>query len=267
MSKEQNKIKLDDNSHNPTETSVKLDVSDLNNSNNQVEPLDSKIRYTSSLSSKNDAPPKPIQEQNVDVLPTLSNQIKTEESMLPPYVHGTLNEPIISTLKRDLLNIWYKMTFVLNPFADQRKKNYHIAQWDLWGPLIFTTIFSLTTSIEAGEFEFVLVFAVFWLGTVMIYFNGIMIGITLSFCSYGCLLGYSLVPLVIASIPFSIFDFNIVIKFLMVLVFGVWSMYVSLRFMKAKVKMEKMFLVMYPICLFYLFFMGFLLTNHEVEKK
>ena len=264
MSKEQNEIKLDDNSHNFTETSIKLDVSDLNNSNNQVEPLDSKIRYTSSLSSKNDEPPKPILEQNVDVL---SSQIKTEESMLPPYVHGTLNEPIISTLKRDLLNIWYKMTFVLNPFADQRKKKYHIAQWDLWGPLIFTTIFSLTTSIEAGKFEFVLVFAVFWLGTVMIYFNGIMIGITLSFCSYGCLLGYSLVPLVIASIPFSIFDFNIVIKFLMVLVFGVWSMYVSLRFMKAKVKMEKMFLVMYPICLFYLFFMGFLLTNHEVEKK
>ena len=128
MLKEQNEIKLDDNSHNPTENSIKLDVSDLNNTNNQEEPLDSKIRYSSSLSSKNSEPPKPIQEQNVDVLPTLSSQIKTEESMLSPYFQGTLNEPILSTLKRDLLNIWTKMTFVLNPFADQRKKNYHIAQ-------------------------------------------------------------------------------------------------------------------------------------------
>ena len=94
----------------------------MENTNNQEEPLDSKIRYNSSLSSKNEEPPKPIQEQKVDVLPTLSNQIKTEESMVPPYFHGTLNEPILSTLKRDLLNIWYKMPFVLNPFADQRKK-------------------------------------------------------------------------------------------------------------------------------------------------
>ena len=52
MLKEQNEIKLDDNSHNPTENSIKLDVSDLNNTNNQEEPLDSKIRYSSSLSSK-----------------------------------------------------------------------------------------------------------------------------------------------------------------------------------------------------------------------
>ena len=267
MSKEQNEIKLDDSSHNRSENSIKLDVSDLNNTNNQEEPLDSKIRYNSSFSSKNDEPPKPIQEQKVDVLPTLSNQIKTEESMVPPYFHGTLNEPILSTLKRDLLNIWFKMTFVLNPFADQSKKNYHIAQWDLWGPLIFTTIFSLTTSIEAGEFQFVLIFSVFWLGTVMIYFNGIMIGVKLSFCSYGCLLGYSLVPLVIASIPLSIINFHIVVEFMIVLVFGIWSIYVSLRFMKTKITMEKMFLVMYPICLFFIFFMGFLLTNHEVEKE
>ena len=187
--------------------------------------------------------------------------------MVTLYFHGTLNEPILSTLKRDLLNIWFKMTFVLNPFADQSKKNYHIAQWDLWGPLIFTTIFSLTTSIEAGEFQFVLIFSVFWLGTVMIYFNGIMIGVKLSFCSYGCLLGYSLVPLVIASIPLSIINFHIVVEFMIVLVFGIWSIYVSLRFMKTKITMEKMFLVMYPICLFFIFFMGFFLTNHEVEKE
>ena len=62
-----NEIKLDDSSHNRSENSIKLDVSDLNNTNNQEEPLDSKIRYNSSFSSKNDEPPKPIQEQKVDV--------------------------------------------------------------------------------------------------------------------------------------------------------------------------------------------------------
>ena len=83
-----NEIKLDDSYHNRSENSIKLDVSDLNNTNNQEEPLDSKLRYNSSLSSKNDEPPKPIQEQKVDVLPTLSNQIKTEEST-EPIEHST----------------------------------------------------------------------------------------------------------------------------------------------------------------------------------
>ena len=269
MLKEQNEIKLDDNSHNPTENSIKLDVSDLNNTNNQEEPLDSKIRYSSSLSSKNSEPPKPIQEQNVDVLPTLSSQIKTEESMLSPYFQGTLNEPILSTLKRDLLNIWYKMTFVLNPFADQRKKNYHIAQWDLWGPLMFNILLASTLSINSknkGDM-FVLIFMIFWVGSFFIYLNGNLLGAKLGMFNIMCLIGYCMVPLNFCSIIFALGTFHEFLRIIIIVFCCSWSSYSSIGFVKSLVPEDKRTLLIYPIILEYLFLSGVILMTRDIKPK
>ena len=149
MSNDNNEIKLDETPS--SQPSSKLDISDLNSTNNQVIPLDSKIKYDNiddkvkiSKIDNNSIEGAP---QSVEVLPTLTTQIKTEGPIISSKAEGTLNEPIIVTLKRDFLNIWYKILFVLNPFLAIKTKNYHIVQWDLWGPLVFNIILSTTTTI------------------------------------------------------------------------------------------------------------------------
>lgn len=269
MSNDNNEIKLDETPS--SQPSSKLDISDLNSTNNQVIPLDSKIKYDNiddkvkiSKIDNNSIEGAP---QSVEVLPTLTTQIKTEGPIISSKAEGTLNEPILVTLKRDFLNIWYKILFVLNPFLAIKTKNYHIVQWDLWGPLVFNIILSTTTTIESGKNMYPLVFSVFWIGTVAIFFNGKMLDCKLSLFSYGCLLGYSLVPLVVISIPFAFFNFYFILRVILILLCGSWSIFVSLKFIKSKIVEGRTFLMMYPIGLFFLFFIGFLITNHIQEEK
>ena len=49
---------------------------------------------------------------------------------------STLDEPIKTTLKRDLLIIATKVKYVIIPKMTERKIE-ELYNWDLWGPLIF----------------------------------------------------------------------------------------------------------------------------------
>ena len=67
---------------------------------------------------------------------------------------------------------------MLNPYKNEDKKFKEIRQWDLWGPLIFTILLSFTLSFGTDEKSdmFVLVFVIFWIGSVLVYLNGNLLG-------------------------------------------------------------------------------------------
>ena len=105
-----------------------------------------------------------------------------------------------------------------------------------------------------------LIFFIFWIGSFVIYLNGRFIGSKLSYYCYSCLLGYSLVPFIIFSIPMVLFKVHRFFKFFFSLISVVWSNYISFAFIKGKVEGNKIFLMMYPIGMLYFFFFVELLS-------
>ena len=154
-----------------------------------------------------------------------------------------------------------KMKFVINPLSSLKQQEKHIIQWDLWGPLLFNIILSITSSFQSNSNQFVMVFALFWIGGVLVYLNGLMLGTKLSLFSYWCLLGYGLVPYVIASIPLALFNVNIVLRFIAVLLFALWAFVISMKILRTRIETKRTFLIMYPVGLFYAFFIGLLVIN------
>lgn len=94
---------------------------------------------------------------------------------------STLNEPVSTTLYRDLFRIFLKIKYTLNPFLKNDEKRFLIYDWDLWGPLLFTILLSLNlaiNSINKGAC-LVLIFSVFWLGGAVLYLNGNFLGVNM----------------------------------------------------------------------------------------
>ena len=69
------------------------------------------------------------------------------------YVHNSLNEPILTSLMRDLKRIYSKLKVVALPVSSDAK-NKELKQWDLWGPfiicLLLGTILCFTTKKNSG---------------------------------------------------------------------------------------------------------------------
>ena len=193
----------------------------------------------------------PQEKNSEQKLETIDSKIKSE---IPH--PNTLKESICSTLSRDLLIIFHKLKFVLNPFTKSETTMKQIVQWDLWGPLLFTMMLSTTTSIQTKQNTYVLIFTTFWLGAFVIYFNSKMLGCKLSLCSFWCLLGYSLVPFLLVSTVHAIFKLPFIVKVIINLIAGVWSVFVCMRFVRTKISNDKTFLITYPIGLFYTFYVA-----------
>ncbi|KAL3319983.1 Yip1 member 6 [Cichlidogyrus casuarinus] len=111
---------------------------------------------------------------------------------------STLDEPIKTTIQRDLASIWIKFQYVLFP----RSGNALLKEWDLWGPLVLCLVLSvlLQTSVDqtasgSGP-EFAQVFVAFWIGAIIVTMNSQLLGGSLSFFQTVCVLGYCVFPLV-----------------------------------------------------------------------
>ena len=256
-----NEIRLDETPNELGLTSNKLNIIDdeINNNNiilssiNNTNQNDNNNNIHKSDSLKSAAP--------VESLTTLSEQIQSSSVSSSSVNNSTLNETILTTLKRDLSEIMIKMKFVINPLSSIKEQEKHIIQWDLWGPLLFNIILSITTSFQTKCNQFVMVFALFWIGGVVVYVNGLMLGTKLSLFSYWCLLGYGLVPYVIASIPLALFEVGIVPRFIAVFLFALWAFVISMKILKPRIETKRTFLIMYPVGLFYAFFIGLLVIN------
>lgn len=176
---------------------------------------------------------------------------------------NTLNESIKTTINRDLSLIYKKLKYVINPFTSKEEKRNQIRQWDLWGPLILNMLLASTLSFNTKEKSQMtsLIFIIFWLGGVVLYLNANFLGVKTSIYQMFCLLGYCLFPLNISAIIVTIFNFNDIIRLIIVLITFVWSIYSSSDYLKIITNQEQRYLVLYPCILFYLYISWFIFTT------
>ena len=127
------------------------------------------------------------------------------------YVHNSLNEPIMTSLMRDLTRIYSKLKVVALPVSSEAKHK-ELKQWDLWGPFIiclFLGIILCFTSRKNSGLVFSMIFIIMWIGAMVITMNSSLLGGKLTLMQCICLLGYCTFPCVVASI------FNrIILKFM-----------------------------------------------------
>ena len=166
---------------------------------------------------------------------------------------STLDEPIKTTLKRDLLIIATKVKYVIIPKMTERKIE-ELYNWDLWGPLIFCFLYSIALSTGNNNSEtsiFVLVFAIFWIGGFIITFNEKFLGAQIGICQVLSLLGYGMFPTTVAGVVIGFFKItNIFVKLVLVLVGLVWSVVASVGFFSNLVEPDKKLLAVFPVFLF-----------------
>ena len=177
----------------------------------------------------------------------------------------TLNEPILTTIYRDLYLIYTKLKFVINPYVSNDLKAYHIKQWDLWGPLLLIVFLACTLAINSSERSqtIVLVFLIFWFGSFLVFLNAHLLGVRTSIFQIFCLLGYCLFPLNISALILSFTRLLDIIRFIIVGITCFWSLYSISSFLKNLTKPELRYLVLYPSILLYIYISWFVfVTKH-----
>ena len=166
---------------------------------------------------------------------------------------STLDEPIITTLKRDLLTIGNKIKYVLVPKMTERKLE-ELYNWDLWCPLIFCFLFGIALSTgnsESSTSIFVLIFVIFWIGGFVITFNERFLGAQIGICQVLSLLGYGMFPTAIAGIIIGFCKItNIYVKLVLVAIGLIWSIIASIGFFRSLVAPDKKLLAILPVFLF-----------------
>ena len=178
---------------------------------------------------------------------------------------NTLNESIITTINRDLLLIYTKIKYVVNPFIPREQKDTQIRQWDLWGPLVLNMTLAFTLSFNTKEKSQMtaLIFVIFWLGGVILFLNANFLGVKTSIFQMLCLLGYCLFPLNLAAIIVTLFNFNDILRLIIVILNLFWSIYSSSDYLKIMINQEQRYLVLYPFILFYLYISWFIFSAKD----
>jgi hypothetical protein len=216
----------------------------INNPKNNNIGGDNNLKEKPSLSSVVNIPNSNDENSNqkIDISP---NNAEPERS--------TLDEPISTTLKRDLYTIINKVKFVIVPKMSERKIE-ELYNWDLWGPLLFCFLFSMALSTGNNNSEtsiFVLVFIIFWIGGFVITFNERFLGAQVGICQVLSLLGYGMFPIIVAGIIIGFVGItNIFVKLILVLIGLIWSILASLGFFSRMVEPDKKLLAIFPVFIF-----------------
>ena len=177
----------------------------------------------------------------------------------------TLNEPIITTIYRDLYLIYNKLKFVINPYISSELKAYHIKQWDLWGPLLLIIFLAFTLAFNSQERSqtITLIFLIFWIGSFLVFLNAYLLGLKTSIFQIFCLLGYCLFPLNISAFILSFTRFIDLFRFALIGITCFWSLYSISSFLKNLTIPEQKYLVLYPSILLYIYISWFIfVTKH-----
>ena len=169
---------------------------------------------------------------------------------------STLDEPITTTLKRDLYAIINKIKYVAVPKMTDRKLE-ELYNWDLWGPLLFCFLYSIALSTGENKNNessiFVLIFVIFWIGGFVITFNQRFLGAQIGLCQMVSLLGYGMFPITVGGIIIGFCRItNIWIKFVIVALALIWSCLASVGFIGSLVEPDKKFIAVFPSFLFLL---------------
>ncbi|EHA52067.1 Yip1 domain-containing protein [Pyricularia oryzae 70-15] len=131
-----------------------------------------------------------------------------------------------------------------------------LRDWDLWGPLIFCLLLSLLLSFNASasqkDLVFSGVFAMVWIGEAVVTLQIKLLGGNISFAQSVCIIGYTLFPLVIASL-LSAFNLYWIARIPVYLVLIGWAMAAGVSILGGSgVVNNRVGLAVYPLFVFYL---------------
>eukprot|EP00730_Choanoeca_flexa_P006504 TRINITY_DN12164_c0_g2_i1.p2 TRINITY_DN12164_c0_g2~~TRINITY_DN12164_c0_g2_i1.p2 ORF type:complete len:237 (+),score=61.37 TRINITY_DN12164_c0_g2_i1:96-806(+) len=182
-------------------------------------------------------------------------------------VQTTLDEPVWDTIKRDLLAILTKFYYVFLPHQGKALLN----DWDLWGPMALTMTLALLLRASAGEDSqsevFAGVFFIICIGAVVVTVNNQLLGGTLTVFQGLCVLGYCILPLVVACLLLKLvagISSHLAFRGLVVLAAMSWSIYASIGFIAKQSPVKRRALVLYPIILYYIV-IGWLVLNDNTH--
>ena len=225
-------INQNENDNNKIETPKKENNGETNNNNDDTNyPIAENVKK--GLFSQFDT-------QNIEI-----NENITDSRM-------TLDEPVLKSLQRDLLLIYNKLKHVITPRLYSQKIE-ELYNWDLWGPLIFCFLLSISLSNENNESStFVLIFTIFWIGGLIVTFNGQFLGANIGICQMICLLGYCSFPITISGMIIGFFNVKVNwIKCLLVFFTFLWSCLASVGFINSLVGRDKELITIIPVVLFF----------------
>lgn len=139
-------------------------------------------------------------------------------------------------------------------------------EWDLWGPLIFSLMYSVSLGFTASKDQtnsvFSGTFALIWLFFIIIGLNIQLLGGTISFMSAMSATGYSMFPIMLGSVLFSFLIKNKGLRLVIGIVLLTWSIFSGNMSLKSSgVLPNRTFLAMYPISLMYLVLFWISLIN------
>lgn len=147
---------------------------------------------------------------------------------------------------------------VLDPetLLNQSNMTPGLRDWDLWGPLIFCLLLSLLLSFNASATQkdvvFSGVFAMVWIGEAVVTLQIKLLGGNISFAQSVCIIGYTLFPLVIASL-LSAFNLYWIARIPVYLVLVAWAMAAGVSILGGSgVVNNRVGLAVYPLFVFYL---------------
>ncbi|KDQ71587.1 protein YIPF6 [Zootermopsis nevadensis] len=185
---------------------------------------------------------------------------------------NTLDEPVRVTVLRDLRAVGIKFFHVLYP----KEKKSLLKEWDLWGPLLLCTFMAMLLQGSAdiadnsnvGGPEFSEVFVIVWIGSMIVTLNSKLLGGNISFFQSVCVLGYCLLPTVIALVVCRIIllaeqsQLLFIIRFVVTMAGFGWATSASMVFLGDSQPVGRKALAVYPMFLFY-FVISWLVISHS----
>ncbi|KAF5326751.1 hypothetical protein D9619_004412 [Psilocybe cf. subviscida] len=165
----------------------------------------------------------------------------------------TLDEPVTTTIARDLLSIYSKLVQVLYPRRSSGREV--LKDWDLWGPLLLCLLLGIMLSINAPPSQslgvFTSIIVICSMGALAVTVQAKLLGGRVSFFQGLCVLGYCIAPLDIAAL-ISCFVRVIYIRAPIALLAWAWSIWASVNFLDGtKIDQQRILLAVYPLLLFY----------------
>ncbi|KAF8954013.1 hypothetical protein BDZ97DRAFT_1869202 [Flammula alnicola] len=165
----------------------------------------------------------------------------------------TLDEPVTTTIARDLLSIYSKLVQVLYPRRSSGREV--LKDWDLWGPLLLCLLLGIMLSVNAPPTQslgvFTSVIVICSLGALAVTVQAKLLGGRVSFFQGLCVLGYCIAPLDIAAL-ISCFVRIIWIRAPVALLAWAWCIWASVNFLDGtKIEQQRILLAVYPLLLFY----------------
>jgi len=166
----------------------------------------------------------------------------------------TLDEPIATTIARDLKSIYYKLVQVLYPPRQSQNREV-LREWDLWGPLVLCLGLGALLSLNAPPANSISVFTavvvIVSLGSFVVTVQTKLLGGKISFFQGLCVLGYCIAPLNVAALV-ALFVQKIYIRAPVSLAAWAWCIWAAMNFLSgSKIEQQRILLAVYPLLLFY----------------